>query len=311
MSLKRLRTLLEMLPLCTNWTLNLLHFQEDKKNDAMAYQCRPIELYPAVQSTELLNDISNEYLKSPSKRLDKYRCVEPYSGDIVGTTIYVLGITDPLVRDSYDRLLTSLAYPDEVTNAVQFKTNAYLWQGAWEIQNQSIPIKLITIQDPFKTLKHKFFYEDGVFSKAKTKVLDIRLYVDVIGIGDKLYFMNMAGERLFGIERAYRVKSQKIADQLTKCPYFLNGENLKRIALSGHYPRLLLNYQPQNLQYLSTTIGRTHIAKKFHIAQTPGGELDMNRSEDADRLLRFLCNKAMLNPVDESPMEVAAAKQWN
>ena len=41
-----------------------------------------------------------------------------------------------------------------------------------------------------------------------------------------------------------------------------------------------------------------------------GSNIDTNDEKTATRLVKFLCNKAMLDPLNDSPVEVAAAKSW-
>jgi len=179
-----------------------------------------------------------------------------------------------------------------------------MWEGS------SVPVKLIIVSNPFKQLKHKFFYDNGTFTKASQDVLDLRLYADVVAIGEKLFFFGMAGEKLFGMERAYRANSKKLAEQLGKISFFSNTETLYTTVTSGQYPRILVSYQPNKLKYLEKPANRRTIAKKFKINILSDGTLDLGSPESAGNLIRFLCNKGMLDPVDQSAMEVAGAKRW-
>ena len=40
-------------------------------------------------------------------------------------------------------------------------------------------------------------------------------------------------------------------------------------------------------------------------------EIDTEADKASERLVKFLCDKAMLDPIDEGPREVSAAKAWS
>lgn len=73
---------------------------------------------------------------------------------------------------------------------------------------------------------------------------------------------------------------------------------------------MLVAYQPDKLAHLEKLTNRRAIAKKFKINILSNGALDLGSPESAGNLIRFLCNKGMLDPVDQSAMEVAGAKRW-
>ncbi len=308
MSLQMLRNLFESLPTLTQRELHLLRF-EDGSGNGMTYCSRTIKLQPDDLMDELLEDIKKEYVGSKG-RLGQYAAVEPYDGSVVGTTIYSFDCADELLAAPYHNLITGLANPQTETNPFAFRANAYVIQGDWIQGGSSVPVKLIMISNPFKQLKHKFFYDDGTFTKASQDVLDLRLYADVVTIGKKLFFFGMAGEKLFGMERAYRANSRTLAEQLGAVSFFANTETLQTTATSGHYPRMLVAYQPDKLAHLEKLTNRRAIAKKFKINILSNGTLDLGSPESAGNLIRFLCNKGMLDPVDQSAMEVAGAKRW-
>lgn len=54
---------------------------------------------------------------------------------------------------------------------------------------------------------------------------------------------------------------------------------------------------------------RKKLANMFDL-KLRGNEIDTNDEKTSARLVKFLCNKAMLDPLDDSPVEVAAAKSW-
>jgi hypothetical protein len=50
--------------------------------------------------------------------------------------------------------------------------------------------------------------------------------------------------------------------------------------------------------------------KMFKITMK-GDVIDTEDEKCSERLVKFLCDKAMLDPIDEEPREVSAAKVWS
>lgn len=308
MSIGMLQDLFTELPSLKAKALKLLRFEEDPK-DGMVYTSREIKLYPSELMDKLLKEIQAEHI-GKRNRLGQYTTVDKYDGSMVGTTIYSLACTDPLIKAAYDHMLMSLSNLQTEVNPLDFSANAYVLQGDWNYKDTVLPVKLIAVTNPFKKLKHKFFYDGGTFKEISENVLDLRLYPDVILIGGGVFFLGMAGEKLFGMERAYRTNVKKLAGMFGKTPFLVNADKLQETALSGHYPRMLVAYQPDKMEYLRNKSQRQAIAKKFGIAMGKDGSLDMEQPGNAAKLIRFLCNKGMLDPTNQSAMEVAGAKRW-
>lgn len=313
MSLDLLQRLFRELPSLTQRELRLVRFVNDP-SDGMNYTSRAISLYSDTDMNKLLEDIKDAYIEEDGKkergRLRQYTTVDEYDGSLVGTTIYSLDSTNDLIGTAFNQLGNSLDKPQSEIDPFEFGANAYALQGVWTRKGRAVPVKLIAVWNPFKTLKHKFAYEKGVFKEISQKVLDLRLYSDVVVIGPKVYFFGMAGEKLFGMERAYRTNAEKLAEKFSKVPFLTNAEQLRTSALSGHYPRMLVSYQPSKMEHLKTVTHRRAIAKKFGIAIKPNGNFDTETPESAERLIRFLCNKGMLDPTNQNAMEVTGAKRW-
>lgn len=308
MSIKMLKDFFTDLPSLKSKELKLLRFSEGSEN-VMVYTSQEIKLYPVELLDNLLKEIQAEYTDRKN-RLGQYTTVDKYDGSLVGTTVYSLPCADPLIKTACEHMIESLANPLAMGSPLELNANAYVLQGDWEHENEILPVKLIAVMSPFKKLRHKFFYEEDTFKEISEDVLDLRLYMDIILIGEEAYFFGMAGEKLFGMERAYRANVKKLADEFVKAPFLVNADKLKGTALSGHYPRMLVAYQSSKMEYLKDKSQRRAIAKKFDIEIRKDGKLDMEKPGNAEKLIRFLCNKGMLDPTDQSAMEVAGAKRW-
>lgn len=313
MSLQMLQALFEQLPNLDQRRLRLLRFADDPTR-GIIYESRAIQLYSDSEMDKFLSDIQTVYIgddRHPEKgRLRRYATVDEYNGSMEGTTIYSLPCSNELIQTAHGRMTASLDHPMTGVDPFEFGANAYALQGVWNHDGKANLVTLIAVMNPVKTLKHKFMYDSGTFKEISEKVLDLRLYSDVIVVGQKVFFLGMAGEKLFGMERAYRANAEKVADVFVQSAFFTDGEKLKEKALSGHYPRMLVTYQPGKMEYLDKLSNRRAIAKKFGIGIRRDGALDTQNPESAEKLLRFLCNRGMLDPTDQSAMEVTGAKRW-
>lgn len=68
-------------------------------------------------------------------------------------------------------------------------------------------------------------------------------------------------------------------------------------------------YNQSRLEAMKNVSKRKKLAKMFNL-KLSGSNIDTNDEKTATRLVKFLCNKAMLDPLNDLPVEVAAAKSW-
>ena len=64
-----------------------------------------------------------------------------------------------------------------------------------------------------------------------------------------------------------------------------------------------------HLKKLKKPSDRKKIAKKFGIP-LDGDKFDMLKEGSADKLVKVLCDRGMVDPFDDNPMEVAGSKKW-
>lgn len=51
------------------------------------------------------------------------------------------------------------------------------------------------------------------------------------------------------------------------------------------------------------------MARKFNIP-LDGDKFDTTQDDAVDKIVKLLCDRVMVNPFDEYPMEVAGSKKW-
>ena len=182
--------------------------------------------------------------------------------------------------------------------------------GTISLQDEQLPIKFVSMQSPITVMNNKFLWrETNTFNKVSEPILSLKKTVDVIIAGDTVYMLSMAGENLFGMERAYKAVCKNKVNDIIACDFLTNAEQFEKTATTGQNPRRFVSYNQSRLDALKNANRRKSLAKKFGL-QLSHTRINTDDKQTTERLIKFLCNKAMLDPLDSSPVEVAAAKSW-
>lgn len=81
------------------------------------------------------------------------------------------------------------------------------------------------------------------------------------------------------------------------------------IAGHGHNPRKFVSFNDEHLEKLKKASNRKKVAEKFNIS-LDGNKFDTTKSDTSDKLVKLLCDRGMVDPFDDNPMEVAGSKKW-
>ena len=155
-----MKTVFMSLPNCTAWSLQLL-----KKQSGTSYIGREIALSPEGTLASFVAEISDRYIDGSKGVLNSYHDIAEYNGSTVDRVIYWLDKTNELILDEYDTLITAIANPDTELDPLEFKAMAYVLRGIVQLDEEDKPIKLISMQNPVTSLKHKFLRANGTFTE--------------------------------------------------------------------------------------------------------------------------------------------------
>ena len=129
-------------------------------------------------------------------------------------------------------------------------------------------------------------------------MLNLRQNIDVVIIDNMIYLLTLTGEKLFNMERSYRaicvVKTEDICDS----GIISNVESFKNIATSGHNPRRFVAFNQQRYDAMKDAALRRRMAAIFQLTL------------DSEKLIKVLCNKGMVDPFGNVPVEVSAVSRW-
>lgn len=308
MSLDLLRNIFSLLPDCEEWHAHLLSFSHSKRHGT-TYNCRRIELEPFNRIELLVQDISTEYV-GKGKNLDKYVDVREYDGTCNSTTIYRIREDNPDIEIDLDALLQGIADSDSEADPFALKAQAYVLSGRINDGENDHQVKLISMNKPITTLKNRFLHDKGKFWDLPVEVLNLRTSMNVIIYDRTVYFLDMSGETLFNMERAYKIKCVEYVDEIEGLYIVSEPEIFRSTAISGHNPRRFVAFNKAKLQLLTKKKNREKAAKHFKIPLTEDKQFDTSQKDNAEKLVKILCDKAMWDVLEEVPVEVDGSKDW-
>lgn len=294
----------------TSWELLLLRYKTTKKLGT-TYFARKIEIYPETSFEKFLSDLAECYIGNSNPKLDKYEKMSDYDGANIGNYIYKLNFDNPLISDKKDLLIKSLSEADTEASIADISYNAYVISGEINSSDNShYDVKLITLGKPIKILKHKFGYDGGVFKEYNKETLSLLPSVNIIVINDDVYFLDMSAENFFDLERTYKFLCEQKTEEISQLDIFSNENDFKHLAKSGHNPRKFVTYNKNKVEYLKEVSNLKIISEKFDIKLNNNDKVDTSDSENINKFIKFICDRGMIDPVDEKPREVASAQQW-
>ena len=310
MSLDIIKSIFSSLCEIDNLSVHLINSRNNKVEGTQYSACR-IEIADKELAT-LIMDISRLYTTG-KKSIDKYyKEVTEYDGTAESTIVYRLSKGNPLISTEYERLITELANWEKEENPFKYNS-AYLIKGEIpdnnnsEIRNRVI---LISCMNPITTLSGKYRFFNNSFHAIDEQVLNLRTTFDVLIFNDTIYFLTMASESFFQMEHAYKSVCKNTVETLIESELFSDPEAFKTIATSKHNPRRFVSYNKANFEYLKNKDNRIAISEIFNIKLTEDGRFDTSEEIVSDRIVRILCDKGMIHPIDKKPVEVNGKKPW-
>lgn len=308
MSLDLIKRIFSALPDCKEWHAHLLSFTHSKRNGT-AYNCRRIELEPSERLSNLIQDISSGYTNE-GKKLDNYVDVREYDGTCNSSTVYRISENNPDIEIDLDALIQEISDSDSDSDPFSIKARAYVLCGNMRHNDEDHQIKLISMNTPITRLKNRFWHDKGKFWEIPDKVLNLRTSMNVIIYDRTVYFLDMSGETLFNMERAYKHKCNEAVNEITELSIISDPEMFRNTATSGQNPRRFAAFSKSKLQLLTKKKNREKAAKYFKIPLTENKQFDTSQKVYAENLVKVLCGKAMWDVLEEVPVEVDGSKDW-
>jgi hypothetical protein len=308
MSISKIKSVFENLTTCDAWSIQLLQIKSSRRNGT-TYCGREITLSPKDTLTNFLTEISDKYC-SQEKGIEKmFESVTDYDGSTIDKTIYKLDSGSELIANEYRLFIEAIGNPDSEIDPLKLSAQAYVIKGVVCISDEEINVKLVSMQNPVTLLKNKYWFANGTFTEFKDKVISLRTTIDVVIIDNTVYMMTLAGENLFNMERAYKSICEKQITNITALNILNDAVAFSAVASFGHNPRKFISFNDSYLQKLNSANIRKKMSRKFNIP-LDGDKFDMSKPGTADKIVKILCSRGMVDPFDQNPMEVSSSKKW-
>lgn len=308
MTLDELQSILNKMTNCDTWSIQLLRIKTSKRAGT-SYASTSIKLEPPGKLTDFVKTILQKCTDNIDNEIGTYARLREYDGTTDADTIYTLNINASLISEEYNAFIDALTDPEEEADPLCQTAQAYVILGDYTVDGENWNIKFVSMQNPITILKHKFTMHKGAFKEINDKVLSLRPAIDVVILNDTVYFLTMAGEKLFHMERAYKaICAEKVAE-IGQSGIVSDKDNFQQVAQSGHHPRMFVSFNEARYKALKKEKERKQYAKMFGIPLT-NGKFDTSQKSTADKLVRLLCNKGMMDPFQQQPVEVSGARKW-
>lgn len=305
MSKKYLQQIFATIKQSPAWSLQILQFKYIART-GLKYTARQIAVEPETKLKEHIEKIAAFYMGTG---LNKFESVDEYTGDFVSHGIYKL---NNLVRDEMEKLVSAIATPDTETPLREFDAKALLFKGTIRDGLVDKAVVMISMQKPisFLTNKFRFVQRNKKFREINDLVLTLRPAIDVMIVGENVYLMGLAGEKLFHLDGTAKAICKIKSEEISECGFFSDSDSFKSYAQHGHNPRRFLAYNEKHFEALMDVDIRKKMGAKFGFPLDANDNIKTDTAKAVDNLVKFLCDKGMTDPVDGNPVEVAGSKPW-
>ena len=274
---------------------------------SLQYYLREIDIEPLESLKEFIRDISRKY----EEELKRAESADQYTGDIVKGCIYRLPVNDQLIDEPFRKLKEKTNHPAKEGDVLEGRWDALLIMCRVRIDGQEKPVMLVSMRSPVSVLHNKFiFSEEDRFEELTKPVLTLNRSLDAVIAGGTFYMLTMQAENLFDMERSYKNRCKDKVREIIEMEILSNSAVFDKVAKRGQNPRRFVSFNQRRLEAITTDKDRRRYLRKFNI-RVVQGRIDTDDPQNCERLIKFLCDKAMLDPVDNEPREVAAAKRWS
>lgn len=313
MSIEILHDLFSKLLNVGDWRISA--FRYNQKSAGMEYTCCALNFGTQKDTNLLVQSLCTDFT---TYTLNRCTSIEDYTGFNGKTTISKISLSDDSISANYNLILQSIENSSDSIDFNNFKANSYIIKGTLNIDNEIRPVLLISAKNPnreFKKCKGLTFFsaENNTFTPFTQKLLQLFPYFHIIIYDSYLYLNDIDGEKILDLERTYKKKCAEDLTLIQTADIVSDFDAFKIVAFSNHNPRKFLTFNQESLNKLITSKPLCQdISSKFSIPYSSStGKFDLSDKNSAERFIKFLCDKAVLDPIEQTAKEASAIKNWN
>ena len=288
----------------TSFMLHAIKIGHAEENGEISYAAHSLSIRPHDDLIAYLKEVGTGYVGNKKPIISDEFDVKPYDGTVLDENeAFVISGKDGRVKKCF-RDFTDMWAMESVEHGAES-----ISPNATAICDEDRGQVFLSVRNPFSILKHKFWCADSDYKKIPGKVLTLSTKMDAVIIGETLYFLTIAGAQAFVSESICKNVAKDKVDALAKLEYISGAENLAAVSLTGLNPRRYLGYNEGSVAELRNATKRRDIAKTFGIKYA-NGKFDLSKKGDAERFIKVICNRGMVDPFTEGPVEVTSSKVW-
>ena len=301
--METVRKLIEQLPGLKNVSLSLYRINKAKgivkaSTFAMSIKQRALDNY--------LKDVA----AVASEMLADYEAVVRYQGDDSEYKMQWISTDSPMVDSVWTAIkgARKIAESDWIS---ELDVASREPKGVWlKFTYEGEPVEMFFDTPPIKHLKGPLFLlVNNKFDVVEGPVLVLPLKVDLISFKGRLYFLSKRGLNMCISPEAVVEHTESAVATMTKTGAISNPDEFRQFAKSGHNPRRLLRFDQARFDRLSDMVNGKDIREKFGLSFTDG-KLVVDTKSEAEKLIKVVCNRGMVDPFTEGAMEVTGAEKW-
>lgn len=291
-----------------SWTLYFLKIdRRHKENPYFVYK-------HTFKRTEYLPDYSKHLCEAIIKhQIEPLETVQEYDGSNSKTSCDKLALDNELISEQWGQFTNSVGgAPRE---QISGKYQGYVLDG--HSQKEGFPaITIIKAGNPIITLDRKnskvFKYTpNGELDQLTDELCRLYLSADCFVLETTLYTFNLNFEGIFNLEKTLHKLKNKAVDTILGTNSFADKEATEKFFAAYTSPKTFLTLKPQRVSKLENKAGRCEVAERLGIKTAQDGMLELNSQEEANRLIKYLCNKIFQDKETDNLIEVNSVVNEN
>lgn len=258
-----------------------------------------------------LESIVKDYAGDKKPILGEGFSFREYDGSALEEGIaFHANVSDESVGTAAESFLKAAFGADVERGGAHFHDNGFAIRGRSKSEDN---IVFVSVRSPSVQLKNRFWllYDRTEYKPVDRRLLVLPKRIDAVFSESEVWFLTLPGAQMFAPESICRTIARKRIAGMKELRWIEGFGVLEIEATKGYNPRRFLAFNEGKVKELDDPSKRKVIARKFRIGLTKAGKVDLSDPVSANKFIKVVCDKAMVDPFDEAPMEVSGAKQWS
>ena len=293
------------------WTPHL--FQTQKTPDGtISFDARQINISPQEEWKRYLVGLEKDYVSGKKAILREGFSFREYDGSAPEEgTAFHCKCSNSIIGQTVHAFAQSIANADVERGSKNMTENGFVICGKTK---EGSRILFVSAHTPLVQINNRFWllYDKTQYRPVKEKqLLTLPKKIDALIVGEDVWFLTLQGTQLFAPDSICKNVAQDRVSGMKGVKWIEGFDTFADVAIKGFNPRRFLAFNAGKVIELGDGAKRKRIAKKFSLPLKPSGNIDLSNPISANAFIKIICNKAMVDPFNEGPMEVSGAKEWN